>query len=566
MPPSSEIESIVRPMAGTLNRRQMLSLGLRLGLATPVIAGLMSDAPEANAAAQEATPSTEAAQSSGTFTVLGTGAMPTLDPHVAYDNQASMLFLGAYEMLLRLKGESTSEFAAMLAESWETSEDQSTYTFHIAPNALFHDGTPCDAQAVKDSFTRFLEMGQGPVNVIARFVSDPNQMEVVDPATIQFNLERPEPLFLAAMASEYGPLVVNAKLVEEHKTDDDPFASEWFSQNMVGTGPYRMTENEPNSHVTLEWFDGYHGGWAGNHFDHIVMRIVEEGATRRQLLESGEADAATYSLTPEDVTALQDNPDLQVLIYASTAVGWTHMNAPRLKTPEVRQGFSYAFPYDAVKDSVYQGLLERSGPIPDSVRGYDPEVFIYPTDLTKAKELIQGAGFQEGDVFDYVYPAGEQSEATVAQLFQANVAEMGFTLEVSEVDRATHGDYLYGSAPAEERPMFIAAQRWWPDYNDPWNMLAPNFTEAMIGNGGNASAWVNERFEQIMAEAEHYTDEEQLASLMKEAQNILTEQDPPAIYYGQLKWYTVLRADIQGFVPNPLYLSSYPFYEMSRTT
>ena len=52
-----------------------------------------------------------------------------------------------------------------------------------------------------------------------------------------------------------------------------------------------MTENEPNSHIALEWFDGYHGGWAGNHFDQIVMRIVEEGATRRQLLESGEADA-----------------------------------------------------------------------------------------------------------------------------------------------------------------------------------------------------------------------------------------------------------------------------------
>ena len=100
---SSEIESIVRPMMRGLNRRQVLSLGLRLGLATPVIAELMSAAPEANAAAQDATPSTEAAQSSGTFTVLGTGAMPTLDPHVAYDNQASMLFLGTYEMLLRLE-------------------------------------------------------------------------------------------------------------------------------------------------------------------------------------------------------------------------------------------------------------------------------------------------------------------------------------------------------------------------------------------------------------------------------------------------------------------------------
>ena len=79
---------------------------------------------------------------------------------------------------------------------------------------------------MKDSFTRFLEMGQGPVNVIARFVQDPNQMEVVDPADHPVQpRQRPQPLFLAAMASEYGPLVVNAKLVEEHKTEDDPFAA-----------------------------------------------------------------------------------------------------------------------------------------------------------------------------------------------------------------------------------------------------------------------------------------------------------------------------------------------------
>jgi hypothetical protein len=51
---------------------------------------------------------------------------------------------------------------------------------------------------------------------------------------------------------------------------------------------------------------------------------------------------------------------------------------------------------------------------------------------------------------------------------------------------------------------------------------------------------------------------------MTEAQNILTEQDPPAIYYGQLLWYTVLRKDIQGFVGNPLYLSAFNFYQMSR--
>jgi peptide/nickel transport system substrate-binding protein len=53
---------------------------------------------------------------------------------------------------------------------------------------------------------------------------------------------------------------------------------------------------------------------------------------------------------------------------------------------------------------------------------------------------------------------------------------------------------------------------------------------------------------------------------MKEIQNILTEQDPPAIFYGQILWYTVLRSDIKGFVPNPIYLSSYNFSDMYRET
>jgi peptide/nickel transport system substrate-binding protein len=113
----------------------------------------------------------------------------------------------------------------------------------------------------------------------------------------------------------------------------------------------------------------------------------------------------------------------------------------------------------------------------------------------------------------------------------------------------------------------IGGWGWWPDYNDPWNQLWPNFTEANAGGGGsNAGFWVNERFEEIMAEAEHFESEEQLDELMKEAQNILTEQDPPVIYYGQVVRYTVLGKDIEGFVPNPLYLDSFNFYGMSRAS
>jgi peptide/nickel transport system substrate-binding protein len=392
-------------------------------------------------------------------------------------------------------------------------------------------------------------------------------MEVIDDTTLRFNLGSPQPLFLAAMASSYGPMVISPTALTENATKDDPYAHEWAKASAVGSGPYTLESNSVSEGITLAKFEGYHRGWEGNHFDGVIFRVVPEDATRRQLLERGEADAAASNLTVDALEALRKDPAVQVLEYPTAAVTWAVMNAPRLLTKEVRQGFSYAFPYDDVLNVVYKGLLKRSGPIADSVRGYDPDVFLYQTDLDKAKELILSGGFKEGDVFEYMVDANEETQQTVAQLFQANVQKMGFDLELTSVDYATIESTVYGDSPPEERPHFIGGWGWWPDYNDPWNQLWPNFTEANIGGGGsNGGSWINPRFEEIMAKAEHFESEEQLDALMKEAQNILTEQDPPVIYYGQRVDFTVLGADIQGFVANPLYLQAFNVYQMSRAS
>lgn len=318
-------------LAGRISRRQALNLGLRLGLATPVLTALVAAAPARVAAAPSALPASlpqPQGESSGTLTVLLDGSAPDLDPHSQYDNAASMICLGVYEMLLRYKGESTDEFEPMLAESWQTSADGATVTFTIFPDVTFHDGTTCDAEAVRASFERFLLMDMGPVNVIKRFVKDPAQIEAVDDRTVRFNLGRPQPLFLAAMASAYGPMVLNTALVEEHKSEEDPWANEWFRKNASGTGPYQLTENEETSQVILTKFEEYHRGWEQPHFDEIVVRIVEEVSTRRQLLESGDADATGLTLTPDIVDELRANPDLQVVPYESTAVFWHHERPP----------------------------------------------------------------------------------------------------------------------------------------------------------------------------------------------------------------------------------------------
>jgi peptide/nickel transport system substrate-binding protein len=275
-------------------------------------------------------------------------------------------------------------------------------------------------------------------------------------------------------------------------------------------------------------------------------------------------DAATNNLTPEDFDALKSVATLQEISYPTTRVDWAILNAVTL-TREARQGLCYAFPYQEVVDGAYRGRLNRTGPIPTTVKGYDPEVFLYPTDLAKAKELLTAGGVKEGDSIEYMIVSEAEIDKTVAQLYQASLATIGINLEISQVDTSTLNDLIFGDSPGEERPAIIGSWAWWPDYNDPWNQLAPNFLESSSGGGGsNSGYWVNARFEEIMSAAEHYTDEAELDELMKEAQNILTEQDPPAIYFGERQYTTVLQKSIQGFIANPLYLDAYNFYQLSR--
>lgn len=573
--PEDALGLLLAARTGRLTRRQILSRGLQLGLSTPAILALLAACQRGG---ENATPTTapagatpQAAQTptagrreseNREFVVLFFGGVPDLDPQSAYDNQASALFLACYEMLIKLKGESTFEYEPMLAREWSQNENFTEFTFKLSPNAVFHDGSPCDADAVKRSFTRFLKMGRGPVNVISRFVEDPDeQIQVVDPTTIKFVMAKPQPLFLAAMASEYGPLVVSPKAWDEHKTATDEFAHDWFSQNIVGTGPYKPVELLQQERFVFERFDQYHG--ERPFFDRIIARVVPEDATRRQLMETGEAHGCAY-INPEDLLAMKQNPNLQVIEYDTTEVDWIRMNHALLNT-KARQGFCYAWPYQEVIEKVLRGFARSiNGPIADTVIGYDPSIPTYTTDLQKAKQLLTEAGIKEGDTFTYMYSSGDQTDAAMAQLFQANLAQIGIRLELQQVERAALLELAYGDTPPEQRPHFLSGG-WWPDYNDSWNQIYPNYHSDSVGSkGSNAMFYRNSEVDRLMNQLKDAASEDEIRRLTGQIVKILTWDDPAAIFYAQIRKATVLQKDIRGFVPNPIYINSYNFWAMWR--
>jgi peptide/nickel transport system substrate-binding protein len=539
------------------SRRTVLK-GAAAGLSLP-LAGLIDPAHVRGAVARQ--------DGNGTTLIVGLDGSPSdLDPHSQYDYRSTTVVRSIYEGLVGLKGGATDEFEGLVAESWEANEDQSVWTFKIRPGLTFQDGSACDSAAVKASYERMLGLNRGAVAVFSRFISDPGQMTTPDPETIVFDCGSPQPLFATALASTYGPQVVNAKVALEHEVDGD-FGNLWMQVNAegTGTGGWKLTSFEPGQEAILERNESYWRGWEGNHFDRIIIRVVEESASMRQLVESGDVDIMDrFSVDFEWIEALQQTPNLTVDMSDSTEVTYYAMTeGGALASPEARQAMAYAYPYQEVMDGVFLGHASRANSlIAPAVRGYQEDGFFFETDLAKAKELLTAAGIAEGT--ELLMAMGAGADDRDAQLFQANLAEIGITLTIEKLDQVTFTGLFYGDAPAEERPNFLS-WGWWPDYNDAWNVLFPTTSCESWGSlGSNGGFFCNEEVDQLLETAKTAANEEDYTAAVNTIQEIITEADVPVIAVGQPKWTTVLQQSVEGFVFNPINLGTYDFWTLSR--
>jgi peptide/nickel transport system substrate-binding protein len=547
-----------RPTSRPTSRRRLLQGAAALSAA--------SAAPTIASSPQSALAAPTRQAGGGTLTIAMNGSPTNLDPHSSYDYRSALAIRGPYETLIALDGTETDQYVGAVAESWSANEDQSVWTFTIRPGVTFQNGDPCDAEAVRLSFERFLTLGLGPVNVIGRFVADPAQITAPDSSTVVFDLGSPQPIFESAIASQYGPLILNANLAREYEVDGD-WGSAWAQTNTegLGTGAYRIASFDPGREMVMERYENYWGGWDGSEFETIALRVVEENETRRQLVERGDADIVD-NLTPEALAAMEGNADLLIDRSYSTQVLYLMLTeAGPLATPEARQAMNYAFPFDEVVDAVYRGYAKRAiGPVAELCRGFAPGTFQYPTDLEKARELFAAAGVAEGTEFVLMQEAGDEKLKTATQLLQANLAEIGMTLTIETVDLGTINGVIYGDAPAEERPNLIPSF-WWPDYNDAYNHLYPQVScDSWGSKGANGGFYCNEEVDAGLAAAKDAPDAATYDAALAEVQQVLSETDPSGIYYLQPEWTTVLRSGISGFVFNPIYIGTYDFYRLRR--
>ncbi len=512
------------------------------------------------------------------------GDPQTLDPAEAYDTASGVVIQNVYQTLVTYHGTDTKTIYPLLATHWTVDKTGKNWTFYLRKNVKFSNGDPFNATAVKFSFDRVLIMNSPQTGVswiLSQFMYTYNatakkwnspdgksSVQVVGPYTVEFHLRKAYGGFLPAIAFTVAS-IVDPKVVNAHGGVVPNKDNSWMSQNMVGTGPYKLVEWQHNAFIKLEWNPNYWGGWSGHHVKYIIIRNIPSLATREQELVKGDADMAYIPVNHLNDTILTNDKYIKIDTGGLTFdVDMIEMNCRKtyqnetnpLYYKEVRQAISYAVPYDTIIKEVYKGYAIRlQGPIPKGMPGHDNNLFMYPYDIKKAQQLMNDArqkyGLPQTIKLTILYNQGNAVRAHIAEILKGSLLKIGIQLTIQELswptllDKMDRGDYS----------MIIVG--WAPDYNDPDDYAFPFLGSAAIGGDTYQTGWHNATVDKLLLEAKYCVNQTKREQLYYEIQKIAME-DPSFIYIAQNKHVAVYRTWLQGYYYNPvMMLNFYSLYK-----
>ena len=483
--------------------------------------------------------------------VANTANITTWDPIGSFSTEAAYM-ANMYEQLLRVNAPGAAEpFTPLLAESWESNDDGTEWTFHLREGVTFHDGEPMNAEAVKASLEAAADHAGASFIWWAL-----DSVEVVDEYTVKIIMTVASPVDLIA-SSLYGAWIVSPKALEAAAADEG-----YFEAGVeAGTGPYMLSEYTPDQEIVLVSYEDYWGGWSDDQFDTVLIKLVPEAVTQQQMLEGGEVDLVTR-IPQENYSDFRDNPDYTVMDEPSffNYVGYFNTLHAPLDNTLVRQALSYAIPYDdIIKIGAYELGTQSRGPVPAGVWPWSPDVNQYTYDLDKAKELLAEAGYPDGlpEPLKLTYASENATEEAFAPLIKDSFAQIGVEVEIEPMLWSQQWE-LSKADPAADDTQDIFIVLYWPTYSDAGSDNIYSLFHSQDYVFFNLSYWKNEDFDALLdkAIAETVSDPAQSQQDYIDAMNLLVEE-APGIFFFDTQATFIVPTYIHGFQYN----LNYPFVQ-----
>lgn len=412
-----------------------------------------------------------------------------------------------------LVGFTDGELVNELATSWSANDDATAYTFELREGVTFHDGTPFNAQAVKDYYDWVMDES----SIAARARGQLSAMagvEVVDEYTVRIDLEAPNGAFIFLLATSNARIASPASVAE--------FGSE-LTRHPVGTGPFRFVSWNEGQNVIVERFEGYWGEPAK--VGRLEFVVVTNAATRVAMLQSGEIHYVD-GLPPQLVQTIEAATNLEVLSAPTNFLRILQLNTSKepFTDPRVRQALNYAIDKQVIADVAYNGFATvMTAPIPASAFGH-VEQPAYSYDPERAQELLAEAGYPDGFEFTVLTFTGDEYRMA-GQVLQQMFSQVGVQMELDQQERGALVDQIF--LPLEENPTEAALVGASASTGDADLALTTSFTrQSFPPASNNWSFYSDERVEELVLAGRSSGDPATRQAAYEEALEIVWEDAP----------------------------------------
>lgn len=495
-------------------------------------AGLLS-ASAAGIARAQGTP-----KKGGTLTLAWIEAIDTLDPHLTSSSGAIKVINNVFNGLLKVAYDGkTVSFAPDLAEKWDM-PDEKTHVFKLRAGVKFHNGDPCDAEAVKWSLERVKSPALKSPHAWKLELLD--GIDTIDPLTIRLRFRKPFAFLPVALTGSTGRAgtIVSKRAVEA--------AGAGFGRVPVGTGPFRLVAWKENDSIELVRNPAYFE--AGKpHLDRVVIRLIKEPSAAVAALMSGQVDG--LSVCPfQFIPQLRKNANIQVFGQVEGNYAFVGMNNKRAPFNDIalRQAVAFAIDRKVIVEQSYFGeaIPAYTCISPPMTQFYDPNIgktgrgqFFDPARAKafRAKAKVQGEINPVYIVTDGFTGSGGLGTRN-AQLIAPMLEKIGIKPKIELVDRAVWlqrrnaGDFdLYDEA--------------WVADLDPDETITPEWS---TGRPWNFVGYSNPRFDGAVQAAAETTHVATRRKLYVEAEDVLMADAPLAVL-AHMKVFKILSKKVRGF-------------------
>ena len=524
---------------------------LPLLLTAAMVAGLAgcgsSAAKETTAASdnnQTTAESTEAGSTTGEKILkVQVGPDPeTVDPALNSAIDGGNMILNAFEGLLTL--DENGQLKEGQAESWETSEDGLTWTFHLRDGLKWSDGTDltakdfvyswqrvCDPNVAAPYAETVLGMVKGYDEAVAGDITKLD-VQAPDEKTVVVNLANP--------CSYFGELAAFATLNPVQQATVEANGDAWATSadTYISNGPFMMTEWVPGSHITFSKNPNYWNAEAIK-LDKLEFELIEDSNAAYSAYTSGEVDMIK-DVPTEEIPSLQGNDDFHVEPIIGTYYVSLNLQKEYFQDARVRKALSLAIDRNYVANTLMQGTYSPASSIvgpgwldtdgssfAENANGGTPYIDNdnFDANLEEAKKLLEEAGYPNGEGFPQIeYTTNDAGyHKVVAEYLQQAWAAIGIDLKVNIVEWASF-------TPMRRNGEFdVARNGWVGDYTDPSNILELFCTT----NGNNDGKYTNADFDATIEDSRVTTDATTRSADLHKAEDTLMNDAGciPIAYY-----------------------------------